>query len=68
MVVEVEVGIVDHGRVLQAEGDLDQPLPERRDQRQPIGDQAPDGPERDTTVHLRGIEHQGPEDLEVGGR
>ena len=67
MIVEVEVGIIDHGRMLQSERDLDHPLPEGRNQGQAVGDEVPDGPEVQAPLHPVGVEDQGAQYLEMGG-
>jgi hypothetical protein len=48
--VEVEMRVVEPVRVVQAERDLGQPPPERREQRQAPGDQVVDGLEGELSV------------------
>ena len=67
VVVDVEVGIVDHRRVLEPEGHLDHPLAERRHQGQPVGHQVADAPEAHSPVHRGGVEDQRTQDVQVGG-
>ena len=56
--VDIELGVVDHQRVLEPEGHLEHPLPERGHQMDPIGDRVTDPPEAHPTGHLGGIEDQ----------
>ena len=52
--VEVEVGVVHPVRVVEAERHLGQPPAQRRQQRQPLGDQVVDVRERQLAVRARG--------------
>ena len=67
MVVDVELGIIGHRRLLESEGDLERPLAERGHQVDTIGHQVPDAPEVHPPGHGGGVEDQRPEDVEVGG-
>ncbi len=61
VVVEVEVGVVHHGRVLEPEGHLHHPLPERRHPGQAVGDEAAHGPEvHDRPPHRLGSKTRAP--------
>ncbi len=68
MEIEVERGILDEGRVTEAEGDLDHPHAERRHQGDPVAHPGPDLTEAEPAGYRGGIEHHGPEDVQVGGR
>ncbi len=67
VVVDVEVGIVDHRRVLQPERHLHDPLAEGRDQVQAVGHHVADPPEINPSVDPGRVEDQRSEDVEVDG-